>query len=498
MDGIHPLETILNPRGIVYFGANNNVLTMGTTQLLNIIGAGFPGEIYPVHPKLETVLGMKAYPSLDVIPASARIDLAFIVIAGKHVPGIIDECGKRGITHAVIISAGFREMDNTGLNRQLLEAAAKHGTKFIGPNCIGFYNRHLIWVDEQEHDTKAINTTWIPINPRSGGTSIASQSGTFACHIFLESEKIGMGFSKTISVGNEATLDLVDCLEFLEQDPRTTVIGLYIEEIKRGRRFLEVAARVARKKPIVAVYVGGTGAGARGVKSHTGSLGGNDKIFDAACKQVGIIRAWNMEELLDYCHALDRCPIPKGNNLCIFTNAGGPGVNMGDLAERMGLSVPEFSPDLQEALRKKIKASTAQVRNIVDLTFDVDLEGLYRTLPRIIMKSREIDGMLVYGLFGWSFFKLINELAPSLPVPLDDIKALMEPLLKVYASLPRKFGVPIIAVSIMGRDEEAIAQLMDHGLPVYPMPNRAVKAYWALDQYRRVLDRAAARDAVTG
>ena len=297
-----PLETILNPRGIVIFGANNTVTSMGTTQLVEIIAAGYPGELYPVHPNLETVMGLKAYKSVKDIPAGATIDLAFIVIPSKYVPTVLDECGQRGIKHAVVVSAGFREVENKAANDALIEVTRRHGIRFIGPNCFGFFNRNISWVDPAERDKKAINTTWIPINPRNGGVSIASQSGTMASHIFLTTEKSNMGISKTISIGNEADLDLVDCLEYFENDPTTRVIGLYIEQVRRGREFLPAASRIARTKPIVALYVGGTEAGARGGMSHTGALGGNDRIFDAACKQAGIIRAMNIEELLDFCY----------------------------------------------------------------------------------------------------------------------------------------------------------------------------------------------------
>ncbi len=390
----------------------------------------------------------------------------------------------------------------------MVSIAREHGIRFIGPNCIGFFNNFVgdAGASEPSEAAKAsdtsdhsryttINTTWIPINPPRGGVSIASQSGTFACHVFFETARLGMGMCKTISIGNEASIDIVDCLEFLEQDPHTKVIALYIEEIKRGREFMKVAARIARKKPIVAMYVGGTEAGARAVKSHTGSMGGSDLVFNAMARQVGIIRAYTMEEWLDYAYALDRCPVPKGNRIAIFTNAGGPGVNMSDVAERLGLRVPVFSESLQDSLRKKIKNPTAQVRNIVDVTFDVDIEGLYRTVPRTIMKSEEIDGMIVYGIFGWSFFDNLRKIAPpGIDVPIGQMRDILTPLLEHFAKLPKVFGKPLLAVNLMGRDEEAVQIVQDRGIPVFPMPSRVVKAFWALDQYRQILERFKLKD----
>jgi acetyltransferase len=490
----NPLETILNPHGIAFFGANADVQTMGTTQLVEIIAAGYPGKIFPVHPNLDTVLGLKAYKSVKDVPAGEAIDLAFIVIPAKYVPTVLDECGQRGIKHAVVITAGFREIENKAANDALIEVTKKHGIRFLGPNCLGFYNRNISWVDPAERDTKAINTTWIPINPRNGGVSIASQSGTFASHIFFITQKSNMGINKTISIGNEANIDLVDCLEYFENDPTTKVIGLYIEEVKRGREFLRVASRVARTKPIVAVYGGGTEAGARAGKSHTGSLGGNDRIFNAACRQAGIIRAMNVEEWLDFCYILDVSPLPRGDRVCIFTNAGGPGVNMSDEVERLGMTMPVFSAELQQKLRAKIKAPTAQVRNIVDLTFDIDPELTYRTLPRTLLRSDEFDGMLVYGIYGWTFFNLIEKQNPAVKLPIEELKAIQTELLPHFAKLPRVFGKPVIGVAFSGRDDGAVAILQDLGFPVFEMPHRAVKALWALNERRKALDRFVQRD----
>ncbi len=490
----HPLETILNPRGIAVFGANNAVTTMGTTQMLQIIAAGYPGKVIPVHPSLDTVMGMKAYKSVKDVPAGEIIDLAFIVIPAKHVPAVLDECGQRGIKHAVVVSAGFREVENRAANDALIEVTRRHGIRFIGPNCFGFYNRNISWVDPAERDKKAINTTWIPINPRDGGVSIASQSGTMASHIFLATQKSNMGISKTISIGNEADLDLVDCLEYFESDPSTRVIGLYIEEVKRGREFLKAASRIARTKPIVALYVGGTEAGARGGKSHTGALGGNDKIFNAACKQAGIIRAMTMEELLDFCYILDVAPLPKGDRVCILTNAGGPGVSMSDAVERLGMTMPVFSAEFQRKLRDKIKIPTAQVRNIVDLTFDVNPELFYRTLPRALLKSDEFDGMLVYGIIGWTFFTMLEKQIPQVKFPVEELKGIQIELVGHYVKLPRVFGKPVIGVALAGRDDGAVAILQDLGFPVFEMPHRAVKALWALNERRKALDRFAQRE----
>jgi acetyltransferase len=486
-----PLETILNPHGIVIFGANNTFSTMGTGQMADILH-GYPGKVFPIHPKLDTVLGLQAYKSVLDIPPEEEIDLAFIVIPAKYVPQALDECGQRGIKHAVIVTAGFRETGNDDLNDQLISVARNYGIRFVGPNCFGFYNHNISWA--QSETGAVINTTWIPLEMRNGGVSIASQSGTYASHIFITAQNMGMGVNKTISVGNEASIDLVDCLEYFEQDPSTRVIGLYIEEVHRGREFMAAASRIVKTKPIVAMYVGGTEAGGRAGKSHTGSLGGNDKIFDAMTRQVGIIRAMTLEELLDYCYILDVAPLPKGDKICVFTNAGGPGATMCDLADRLGLKVPVFTREFQNKLRDLIKVPTAQVHNMVDLTFDIDSEKFFRTLPRTILKSDEIDGMLVYGILGWSLYQVIQDIAPALNIPVDDIRSIQLPLLEHYIKLPATFGKPVIAVSFFGRSDSAVSYLLDHGFPVFETTHRAVKAFWALNEYRKIRERIESRE----
>ncbi|MBD3186188.1 hypothetical protein GF325_05115 [Candidatus Bathyarchaeota archaeon] len=484
MDRARILEDILNPSSIAFFGANNDLMKMGTTQMVNMQLAGYTGKILPIHPRLDTVQGLKAYKSILDIPDDELPDIFFIVLPSKIVPRVLDECGSRGVTKGVVVSAGFREMGATQLKQELMDVVNKHGIAFLGPNCFGFFNNH-IKVDSQA-ELSSINTTWLSAyNPKRGGVSIASQSGTYMSHIFMAGRDFNMKFSKTISLGNEATIDIVDALKYLGEDDHTRVIGLYIEEIKRPEEFVAVARKISTKKPIIAMYVGGTNAGGRAISSHTGSMAGSDEIFNGVAKQVGILRAYTMEDWLVYCHSLDRCPLPKGRKVAILTNAGGPGATMADLAERMELEVPVFSEKLQARLKKGL-VPTAQVANVVDLTFELDIAKFYSKLPKDILKSGEIDGLLVYGIFGTSFFHHLESMREDLDFPIDDMEAMMFPLLKRYATYPRKYGIPIIASHLLGPDDNAAAYLQDLGFPVFKTPNQAVKAFWALAEYNRM------------
>ncbi len=254
----NPLIRIMNPSSIAIVGASNNFKTMGTIQLFNLLNSGFPGEVFPVHPKEERVLGRKAYASVEELPYPP--DLAVLVVPTRLVPEMLEAFGKLGTSHAVIITAGFKETGETGLmlERSIVDIAQTYGIRFLGPNCLGIVNSHL-----------PLNITVAPLMDTRGKLSLASQSGTYVAQTVNFLHKNGIVLNKAISVGNEANIDITDCIEYLGNDESTRAIGLYIEGIRDAGRFLEVARRVSRTKPIIAQYVGGTEAGARSGSSHT-------------------------------------------------------------------------------------------------------------------------------------------------------------------------------------------------------------------------------------
>ncbi|MCD6293007.1 MAG: CoA-binding protein, partial [Deltaproteobacteria bacterium] len=256
----NPLQTIMNPESIVYLGGSNSLQTIGTAQLITLVSSGYKGAIYPIHRKEKTVLGLKAYPSISALDKPA--ELAIIVIPGKAIPEILKECGQAGIKHAIVITAGYGEINQQGASRQqeLINIARQYNIRFLGPNCIGIVNAPI-----------GLNTTWFPNNYQAGHVGIISQSGSYVTQTLTYFEKLGLGISQAISVGNQADIDMVDCLEYLGKDDQTKAIALYIEGIKRPLDFLQTARKISPKKPIIAVYVGGSEAGARSCSSHTAS-----------------------------------------------------------------------------------------------------------------------------------------------------------------------------------------------------------------------------------
>ncbi len=478
----HPLETILAPRSVAFLGASDSLLTMGTVQLYNIASGGFKGPIYPVHPKLKTVLGHKAYPSIADLPDG--VDAVVMVLPTRIVPQMLEECGKKGITRGTVISGGFSEVGGNGreLEKQVREVSAKYGLKFNGPNCIGVCNPN-----------HGYNNTWFPYEGAPGPIGLASQSGTYACHSFNHVKNLGTGFSRVVSVGNEVTLDLVDCLEYFEDDEDTKAIALYVEGIRRGRDFIRVARRVAKKKPIVALYVGGTEAGARAGASHTAVLSGPDEVYEGAFEQAGVLRAANYEQLFDWCWVLSTQPCLNGKKLGIVTNSGGPGSSFADAANRLGLDIPPLSKELQETLRAAIPG-TASPRNPVDITYAVNMQNLIMDkIPNLLLKSNEIDGLLVYGLFAADvFIKYAVGMGLDLPISNEQMHELDEKASVKFGKIADETGKPIIGATFFTRDDDAlIRRIQECGVPMLPSPERAASAMAALYRYGRIRERLA-------
>jgi acyl-CoA synthetase (NDP forming) len=397
----HFLYKILNPKSMCVFGANNNLIaTMGSMQLRNCIaGGGFDKEIYPIHPRLDNVQGYKAYKSvldLPVIP-----DLAFMILPPNAVPEVMEECGQKGIKSLIITSGGFRESGSDGikLSQKIDSIAMKYNMRFIGPNCLGVYNG---WFHYPEKENAYINTFWVYIPHKRGNISLVSQSGTIAAQTAWHTNIMGVKIGKSISVGNEANIDVVDFLEYFKDDPQTQVIGMYLEEVKRGKEFIKLAQDITPKKPIVAIYSGGSEAANRSIMSHTGSIGGDERIFDAVFKETGIISTNSITDFLYFLRTLSYAQInntfPKGRKVGIITDSGGSASILTKMAEKSKLKVPEFSKELQTQISELIPP-TGSKSNPVDITFFKNYNDFFVKLPKLLIKSDEIDCLLFDGVF---------------------------------------------------------------------------------------------------
>jgi acetyltransferase len=478
-----PFLQIMHPRSIVVAGASNHFPKMGAIQALNLLHGGFAGEVLFLHPKEKEVLGRKAVPTPDDLPYAP--DLAFLITPTKVTPSLIDDLGRRGVRRAVIVTAGFREMGAGGaaLEAELLAAARRHSLRFVGPNCIGVLNAHA-----------GLNLTVCPYRDRPGRVGLISQSGTYVAQTMPYLQERGIRYGQAISVGNATDLDAVDALDYLGDDPETGAIAMYIEALGRGREFLAVARRVAAKKPVVALYVGGSETGKRSCLSHTGSLGGPDALYDGLFEQAGVIRATTVEELFTWTHALAHCPVPKGNRVAILTHSGGPATSMADACAKAGLAMPELSPALQEKIRPFIEA-TASAKNPVDLTFSLAHESFTHRIPELLFASDEVDGLLVHGIMDTAFVELLYPLvADRVALTREEFVRAGEfdlgPLLAILAGSAK----PLVSSNFM-RADHAAQTFRDHDVPVATCPEAAVKTMAALVRYGRIRERLAATTA---
>jgi acetyltransferase len=449
-DSPQALNALFNPQSIAIIGATEKQGAVGRTVVENLQVIQFPGQIYPVNPKRDTILGLKSYPSVAAI--GQPVDIAVIITPPTTVPSVMSQCVDAGIKFGIVISAGFKEAGPAGheLEQQVVNEARRGGLRFIGPNCLGVVNMHA-----------NVNASFAPSIPPSGKISVISQSGALCVAILDWATSCGLGLSKVVSFGNKADLNEVDFLRAFAEDPETNVVAAYLESITEGDRFLEVAEEIASIKPVVVLKVGVTQAGAKAASSHTGSLAGADMAYWAAFKRSGVIRAENFEALFDYALAFATQPLPKGNRLAIVTNAGGPGIMAADAAELAGLRLLPPRDSTREKLRQ-VLPPTAATGNPIDVIGDAEPDRYINTL-NLIQDDENIDGILVV-------------------VTPQNMTAPLELAKQLHATHNKK--KPLLT-SFMGGKEIIGAKdfLMECGIPNYPSPTRAVAAFKAMSDY---------------
>jgi acetyltransferase len=446
-----PLDAIFAPRSIAVIGATENPGSVGRNILENLTKGGFPGPIYPVNPKRETVLGIKAYPSITAVPAKA--DLAVIITPPATVPGIIKDCGKAGVKGAIIITAGFKEIGASGveLERQVLEEATKAGIRIVGPNCLGVMVPGI-----------KLNATFAADMAKPGSVGFISQSGALGTAILDWSLKENVGFSAFVSLGSMLDIGWGDLISHLGDDPNTKSIVIYMESIGDARSFLSAAREVALTKPIIVIKPGRTEAAAKAAASHTGSLTGSDEVLQAAFQRVGVLRVDSISELFDMAEVLAKQPRPKGPRLMIVTNAGGPSVIATDTLITSGAQLAELSPETTAAFNA-ILPPTWSHNNPVDIIGDAKPE-LYAKSVEIAAKDPNTDGILV----------ILTPQGVTNPTATAEC-------LKPFAQIP---GKPIIA-SWMGADivQKGEDILNAANIPTFKYPDRAAKSFYYMWRY---------------
>ncbi|MDP2166805.1 MAG: acetate--CoA ligase family protein [Thermodesulfovibrionales bacterium] len=455
------LGPLFDPASIAVFGASNDPKKVGHAVMSNLLGFGYRGRLYPVNPNSPEILGLKAYPTASA--AGAGIDLAVIAIPARSVPDALLDCASAGVKAAVVISAGFKEAGPEGvrLEAEVRRIGREHGVRILGPNCLGIINT-----------ANGMNATFAAGMLPPGRTAFFSQSGALGIAILDWAIGNNIGFSKFISLGNKSDLSEIDFIEYFIEDPETDIILGYVEDVVDGRRFLDAAKRATKTKPVVILKSGGTAAGARAASSHTGALAGSEAAFNAAFKQTGVIRAADIEELFDTALAFSSGKLPEGDRLLIITNAGGPGIIAADAAERLGLRLPMMSKDSIDALLKSLPPN-ASLYNPVDIIGDATHERYASVLERAV-SDPNVDGVVVI----------------LTPQAMIDVGMTAETV--IHAS--KGTSKPVIT-SFMGekRVREAIDRLKEASIYNFPYPERAVKAFKRLSDFKAWKDAAPER-----
>lgn len=428
-------------------GASREPGKLGHEILRNIVEAGFRGKLYPINPKADEILGLKCHPSIKDVPEN--VDLAVVTVPARFVPGVISDCGEKGVGAAIVISGGFKETGGAGmeLERQLVEVAQGAGIRVVGPNCQGVNSAYA-----------GLCASW-PLIRAKGPISVISQSGTILAALGCWAEDEGIGVSKLVALGNKSDVDETELLEYLTDDATTKVIALYIEGVRDGRKFMEVARTAVGKKPVAVLKGGRTAKGAEAVLSHTRSLTGTDAVFDAAFKQAGIIRAAGVEELYDLCKGFALLPPPDGKNIVIITSSGGCGILATDACEEAGLNVVELPAWVKDALKEKLPPECI-LRNPLDLTGSATSQ-MYDEALAALGAAEGVHSILV--IVG------------------DPMPGIAEVITKHF-----KQGKTLVPVMLGGGEIEAVerAKLRSNGIPVYQSQTRAARVVAAMVRYR--------------
>jgi acetyltransferase len=449
--GLYNLDKIFEPESMAVVGASDKEGSIGRALIQNALLGGFPGEIYPVNPHRSEVGGLRAYPSVTAVEGD--LDLAVIATPIASVPDVMGACAEKGVKAAIVISAGGRETGEQGLalEERIEEQARRGGIRVVGPNCLGVLCPKC-----------KLNASFASHMPEDGRLAFVSQSGALCTAILDLSVKERIGFSHFVSTGSMMDVDFGDLIDYLGDEPRVQSILLYVEHLKRFRKFMSAARAVSRVKPIVVLKSGRTRAGAQAASSHTGALAGEDDAYDAAFRRAGVVRVKSIGELFDCAELLAKQPRPRGSRVTVITNAGGPGVMAADSLSESGLELTRLGPDTIESLDRVLPPHWSG-GNPVDLLGDATPKR-YAAAIEVCLEDPGTDGLLV----------ILN------PQAMTDPAEAARSLARAVEGHPQ----PVFASWIGGVDvEKGRAVLNEAGIPTYHTPEQAIRAFMHLREY---------------
>jgi acetyltransferase len=443
------LHPFFHPRTVAVVGASASAGKVGHTVLTNMIGAGFKGRLIPVNPKGGEIEGLPVAATIAELPQG--LDLAVVAVPRRFVVDSLRELGARGARSAIVITAGFKEVGKEGwyLEQEIREVCAEHGMALLGPNCLGMINA-----------SAGVNASFAAGQPSPGSIAFFSQSGALCVAILDWAVGANIGFSKFVSLGNKALLDEADMLEYLAQDPETKVILGYIENVEHGEAFLRSAEAVCRQKPVLMIKSGTTAAGAKAASSHTGAIAGSDQAYEAAFRKCGIIRVQDVETLFNLAQAFSEQPLPRGPNLAIVTNAGGPGILAADDCARFGLNMARPEQRTVERLQAFLPPY-AGFYNPFDIIGDADAARFRKALEIVI------DDPMTHSL-----------LVILTPTPQADVEATAQAVVEIGR---RRTDKPVFCCFMGMKGVHAGKEILDRaGVPCFEFPEPAVRSIKAM------------------
>jgi acetyl coenzyme A synthetase (ADP forming)-like protein len=453
-EGDRSLDAILRPRSVAVIGASRDPDSVGYHILANLVKGGFTGPVFPVNPRADSVHSIRAFPTIGAV--AQPVDLAVVVVPKEAVPPVTEECGRAGVRALVVISAGFKETGPQGAEaeQRLLATARTYRMRLVGPNCLGVLNRD---------PAVSLNATFAPILPPFGHAAFVSQSGALGVSVLDYANELGIGISQFVSLGNKADVSGNDVLLHWEHDPAVGVILMYVESFGNPRRFLEIASRLSRTKPIIVVKAGRSKVGARAAASHTGALAASDAAVDALLAQAGVLRAASIEELFDMAMAFTGRTLPRSRRTAVVTNSGGPGILAADALEAGGFDLVELQRETVARLASLFPAE-ASIRNPLDMIATVSAAG-YRQGLETVLGDTGVDSVIAVFV-------------PPLGVRQAEVA---EAIGRAAAAQPLK---PVLAV-LMGREglPQGRAELGHAGIPAFVFPESAARALAALRRH---------------
>jgi len=454
--GVENLDKIFKPKSIAVIGASNKLGKPGYSIFRNLIGSGYDGIVFPINPSSESVQGVQAYKSIDDLPR--EVDLAIVATPSSVVLDVVENCGKKGIKGILIISAGFKEIGEKGieLEKKLLEIKNKYNLRIVGPNCVGFILPYL-----------NLNATFARAMPMQGNIALFSQSGAVCGAILDWAAAANVGFSSFVSVGSMLDVDFGDLIDYFGMDIHTRSIVLYVESITKARKFMSASRSFARSKPIIVIKSGRYQEGAKAASSHTGAMAGEDEIYDAAFKRAGIVRVKEINDLFNCASILAKQNRPTGPNMVIITNAGGPGVLATDAIIEKGGKIANLKPETINNLNSFLPSHWSK-SNPVDIIGDSD-EEMYQKSIEACLEDENVDGLLTI----------------CVPQVVADPRLLADRLI----TISKKSTKPMI-VSLPGEESVYHARqiLNRNNVPAYSSPEEAVESYMYLYDYARNLE----------